>query len=144
MIRSIQIHTLWCFFSQQNMHINIFNLFSLVMTNFPCNIHCPYCIHCKAIKYTTPWCGIFEKVSRVKSTPYRNPWVRHFILFFKKVVHFWTSTMLLLKRIFTISWILWYLTTLKKSLAKESTFLDFILCNIKVYLFKNNICKIIL
>lgn len=33
---------------------------------------------------------------------------------------------------------------IKKSLAKESTFLDFILCDIKVYLFKNNICKIIL
>jgi hypothetical protein len=33
---------------------------------------------------------------------------------------------------------------IKKSLAKESTFLDFILCDIKIYLFKNNICKIIL
>jgi hypothetical protein len=33
---------------------------------------------------------------------------------------------------------------IKKSLAKESTFLDFILCDIKVYLFKNNIYKIIL
>jgi hypothetical protein len=33
---------------------------------------------------------------------------------------------------------------IKKSLAKESTFLDFIFCDIKVYLFKNNICKSIL
>ncbi len=31
---------------------------------------------------------------------------------------------------------------IKKSLAKESTFIDFILCDIKIYLFKNNICKL--
>jgi hypothetical protein len=33
---------------------------------------------------------------------------------------------------------------IKKSLAKENTPFDVILCDYKVYLFENNICKIVL
>lgn len=69
--------------------------------------------------------------------------VCHFILFFLSGV-FLNFINVIIKKDFQNFLNIMIAPYIKKSLAKESTFLDFILCDIKIYLFKNNICKSIL
>jgi len=63
------------------------------------------------------------------------------------ILFFWSGTFLnfnnvIIKQDFHNFLNIMIIHYIKKSLAKESTFIDFILCDIKIYLFKNNICKL--
>ncbi len=140
MIRSIQIRTLWCFLSQQNMHINKFNFFSLVVSHAISIVSIIY--------FARPWnvlhlgVGYLKKSQGLKHT-IRNPMcVSVYIIFLSGALLNFNNV--IIKKDFHNFLNIMIAHYIKKSLAKESTFLDFILCDIKIYLFKNNICKIIL
>jgi hypothetical protein len=52
--------------------------------------------------------------------------------------------MSLLKRIFPMFLNIMIAHYIKKSLVEDNILFDFILCDVRIYLFENNICKIIL
>jgi hypothetical protein len=52
--------------------------------------------------------------------------------------------MSLLRKIFPMFLNIMITHYIKKSLVKDNILFDFILCDVRIYIFENNICKIIL